>query len=142
MGLRNAICCFNSKLVRLEVKASGIDSTMHITFRFQTGSIRSSSDKTEFECLLKCFNSRLVRLKVECGGNASNGGKSKFQFQTGSIRRLVRSTAIAANNASFNSKLVRLEGNQYRGYSAYDCCFNSKLVRLEVEPKKSSLAEK
>ncbi len=98
---------FYSKLVRLEVTGKSQQRQCRLTlFLFQTGSIRSLTDKVV----------RLVGLE--------------FLFQTGSIRSHQVSPSTFFQH-SFYSKLVRLEVQKIMPLKLKYTSFYSKLVRLE-----------
>ena len=85
---------------------------------FQTGSIKSVNDLTEF---------------IEA---------HMFQFHTGSIKRRVGSHGCLRNISSFNSILVRLKEDGLQGFRCHRVgSFNSILVRLKEEEQFDELAE-
>ena len=77
---------FDSKLVRLKVPELGENDALILSFRFQTGSIKSGLDDHHHDYFYNGFDSKLVRLKVQWIA-AAHPVDEKFRFQTGSIKR-------------------------------------------------------
>ena len=119
---------FDSKLVRLKVKANGYNYYFH-KFRFQTGSIKSNNQKQKISLALQ--------FRFQTGSIKSRGNlrqilcREMFRFQTGSIKSDERYAELEAS-VMFRFQTGSIKSSGIRGNNRrFKVRFDSKLVRLK-----------